>query len=92
MESITPIDQIMKIAINNGNIVAMIVQKMKMTMQNKTNIIINIKMKALEIIINKGSFMIIRFKKENNLTIGKRKILILLMNLRNGMKRSILIN
>jgi hypothetical protein len=71
MESITHIDKIMKIIhrINSGNIVAMIVQKMMMTMENKSLIIINIKMKALKIIINKGSFMIIRYQKENNLTI-----------------------
>jgi hypothetical protein len=71
MESITHKDQIMKIVhrINSGNIVAMIVQKMKMIMENKSLIIINIKMKALKIIINKGSFMIIRYQKENNLTI-----------------------
>jgi hypothetical protein len=56
MESITHIEQIMKIAhrINSGNIVTMIVQKMKMTIQNKNLITINIKKKALEIIINKG--------------------------------------
>ena len=55
MESITHIEQIMKIAhrINSGNIVTMIVQKMKMTIQNKNLITINIKKKALEIIINR---------------------------------------
>ena len=44
MESITHIDKIMKIIhrINSGNIVAMIVQKMMMTMENKSLIIINI--------------------------------------------------